>query len=254
MKDINKRIALLPEEKRTLLAKLSRQRHRRVASRRQPRTSPLAGPPEHTLRDEYDIVITGGGLAGLAPSIQLRRALPDRSVLVVNSTKHPAPEAGHKVGGIIGGNWRPLRYDSVLAIQSAHGRPATAQDGLALLPPYGDNRGLARRVELGPFENHVLPIPSATKSIAAASENMLAVNAGREGVGFIDECRVSGLTLGEGGAAHTIELKARRRAARGASASSRRRLGTSRDHPAQAGPFETVRSTTPTRRGWASSC
>lgn len=204
MKDINKRIAALPEEKRKLLARLV---SKEVESRESVASAEesAAHPPEHALQDEYDIVVMGGGLAGLTVSIQLRRALPQASILVVNSTKYPAPEAAHKVGESsveIGAHY----YDSVLGFKTHLEDRQLRKMGLRFFSPYGDNRDIARRVELGPFENHVLPIPSYQID-RGRFENMLAVQAGKEGVGFLDECHVSELSLGERGAPHVIELK-----------------------------------------------
>lgn len=203
MKDLNKRIAALPEEKRTLLARLVA---KETANRESVMTAEeaTARPPEHTLREAYDIVVMGGGLAGLAMSIQLRRALPEASILVVNSNKYPAPEAAHKVGESsveIGAHY----YDTVLGFKTHLEDRQLRKMGLRFFSPYGDNRNLAKRVELGPFENHVLPIPSYQID-RGRFENMLAVQAGKEGVGFLDECRVSELTLGSGGEPHAIQL------------------------------------------------
>ena len=46
----------------------------------------------------HDVVILGGGLAGLTLALQLRRRMPDLDVLVLERRTHPLPEAAHKVG------------------------------------------------------------------------------------------------------------------------------------------------------------
>ncbi len=46
----------------------------------------------------FDVVICGGGLAGLTLARQLRRSLPNLRVLVAERTTRPLPEATHKVG------------------------------------------------------------------------------------------------------------------------------------------------------------
>ena len=203
MKDLNKRIASLPEEKRALLARLV---SKDVESRESVANAEEAPArlPDHTLLKAYDIVVMGGGLAGLTVSIQLRRALPQAKILVVNSTKYPAPEAAHKVGESsveIGAHY----YDSVLGFKTHMEDRQLRKMGLRFFSPYGDNRDLAKRVELGPFENHVLPIPSYQID-RGRFENMLAAQAAKEGVGFLDECRVSELTLGASGAPHVLQL------------------------------------------------
>ena len=47
---------------------------------------------------EHDIVITGGGLAGLTLALQLKKSLSTSRILVLEKRKDPAPDAAHKVG------------------------------------------------------------------------------------------------------------------------------------------------------------
>jgi 2-polyprenyl-6-methoxyphenol hydroxylase-like FAD-dependent oxidoreductase len=47
---------------------------------------------------QHDVIILGGGLAGLTLALQLRQRLPDLKVLVLERRSHPVPEAAHKVG------------------------------------------------------------------------------------------------------------------------------------------------------------
>ncbi len=45
-----------------------------------------------------DLVVMGGGLAGLTLALQVRKALPDYRILVIERRAHPVPLAAHKVG------------------------------------------------------------------------------------------------------------------------------------------------------------
>ena len=46
----------------------------------------------------HDVLILGGGLAGLTLSLQLRQAMPDLDVRVIERRSHPVPAAAHKIG------------------------------------------------------------------------------------------------------------------------------------------------------------
>ena len=47
---------------------------------------------------KYDVIISGGGLAGLTLAIQLKKSSPDISILVLERRTSSAPIATHKVG------------------------------------------------------------------------------------------------------------------------------------------------------------
>ena len=50
------------------------------------------------MQTQYDVIIPGGGLAGLTLAIQLKRAKPDISILILESRATEATTAAHKVG------------------------------------------------------------------------------------------------------------------------------------------------------------
>ena len=47
---------------------------------------------------QHDVVITGGGLAGLTLALQLKQRFADLDILVLERRVHPVPVAAHKVG------------------------------------------------------------------------------------------------------------------------------------------------------------
>ena len=106
---------------------------------------------------KYDVVILGGGLAGLTLSLQLKRAKPDITILVLEKRESEAVVAAHKVGEStveLGSHY--LR--EVLGLKDyleAHELP---KHGLRFFFPSHHKEDITTRVELGPRER--LPAPS----------------------------------------------------------------------------------------------
>ena len=53
---------------------------------------------EQTLPSTQDVVICGGGFAGLLLARHLRQEMPELSVAVIDRMARPLPDAAHKVG------------------------------------------------------------------------------------------------------------------------------------------------------------
>ena len=51
-----------------------------------------------TSTSHHDVVIMGGGLAGLTLALQLKARLPELDILILERRSHPVPAAAHKVG------------------------------------------------------------------------------------------------------------------------------------------------------------
>jgi flavin-dependent dehydrogenase len=97
---------------------------------------------------EYDVVVLGGGLAGLTLALQLKRQRPETSIFVAERREGPAPQAAFKVGestvevgadyfGRVCGMRDHLEHDQLL------------KAGLRFFFPAGDNSDITRRLEWG---------------------------------------------------------------------------------------------------------
>ena len=101
------------------------------------------------MQAHYDVVILGGGLAGLTLARQLRQERASLRVLVLEKRTHPAPEAAHKVGESsveIGAHY----FGQVLGLDPHMADRQLPKFGIRYFFDDGQNRDLRHRYELGP--------------------------------------------------------------------------------------------------------
>lgn len=109
------------------------------------------------MQTNYDVIILGGGLAGLALSIQLKRSNPNISILVLERREGMATTAAHKVGEStveLGSHY----IREVLGLKEYLEEHELPKHGLRFFFTTGNKDDIATRVELGPRER--LPQPS----------------------------------------------------------------------------------------------
>lgn len=101
------------------------------------------------MKSRYDVVIAGGGLAGLTLARQLRREDPDIRLLVVEKQVHPFPEAAFKVGESsveIGAHY----FSEVLGLDAHLAGQQLPKLGLRYFFTSEGNRRVEDRAEAGP--------------------------------------------------------------------------------------------------------
>jgi flavin-dependent dehydrogenase len=143
-------------------------------------------------QDAYDVVILGGGLAGLSLARQLHLEAPSIRVLVAEKRQHPVREAAFKVGESsveIGAHY----FQKVLDLEP-HLRSAQLEKlGLRYFFPQGRNGDLTRRVELGAPEYSTVPSFQLDRG---RFENYLLQLARSSGTDVLDACTVRAIDLG----------------------------------------------------------
>lgn len=109
------------------------------------------------MKSNYDVIVAGGGLAGLTLTLQLKKMNPEISILVLEMRAGEAPDAAHKVGeSTVELGTHYLR--EVLDLKDYLEKEQLPKHGLRFFFSPQHKTDIARRVELGPRE--LLPIPS----------------------------------------------------------------------------------------------
>ena len=153
-----------------------------------------------------DVVIIGGGLAGLTLALQLRQTLPTLSVTVLERHRYPVPETTFKVGEsmVEVSSWY-LR--EILGLGNHLMESHLPKFGLRFFMSNSDNRDMGCRPEFGPLSSsenipnkpkkHLPGIHLPTYNIdRGCLENHLLECCRETDVEVLEACKVKSLNLG----------------------------------------------------------
>ena len=148
----------------------------------------------------HDVVIMGGGLAGLTLALQLKQSLPQLDILILERRRHPVAAAAHKVGEStveIAAHY----FGQVLGLESYLQERQLKKFGFRFF--FSDGReDLDRVTELG--ASTFLPTPSYQLDRGLFENDLARLVVGR-GCGFVDEATVRRFDLSSGGSAAAVQ-------------------------------------------------
>jgi flavin-dependent dehydrogenase len=156
------------------------------------------------METNYDVLICGGGLAGLTLARQLKLEIPELSVAIIDRLARPLPEAAHKVGES-SVELSTYYFGKVLHLESYFKQRHLPKLGLRYF--FGDAYGAFEdRPELGP--SLFPPMPSYQID-RGRLENDLRQIVADMGVKMFEAMIIDGIVLADGTEPHTVGCRQR---------------------------------------------
>ncbi|OGT30475.1 MAG: hypothetical protein A3E87_01370 [Gammaproteobacteria bacterium RIFCSPHIGHO2_12_FULL_35_23] len=146
----------------------------------------------------YDVIIIGGGLAGLSLTRQLLLANNNLKIAVLEFRKHPVAEAIHKVGESlveIGAHY----FNNRLQLGEHLKTDQLKKAGLRFFFTHQNNEDISQRIEFGAT---FFPKTPSFQLDRGRFENYLAQLITEQGAHFIDEAKVLAIDLNQN--SHTV--------------------------------------------------
>lgn len=152
--------------------------------------------------DSVDVVICGGGFAGLTLARQLRREHPGLSVAVIDRLERPLPEAAFKIGESTV-ELAAYYLRDILGLAEYMDRAHLRKLGLRFFFPRKDGSPgkLAERPEVGLSKFATVPSYQIDRG---RLENDLRAIVEADGVRLIEGARIDALEVGTDGAGHAV--------------------------------------------------
>ena len=147
----------------------------------------------------HDVIILGGGLAGLSLALQLKQRFSDIDILVLERRDHPVPEAAHKVGEStveIGAHY----FGTELGLKEHLRNRQLKKFGFRFFFSEG-RRDIDQVTEVGASRFLTTPAYQLDRGIF---ENFLGEEAAQRGIRFLDQATVREVQLGANGEAHRV--------------------------------------------------
>lgn len=148
----------------------------------------------------FDVVILGGGLAGLSLALQCHQEVPKARIAILEKNRHPAPEAAFKVGESTV-EVATHYFLNVLGLKEHLEQEQLPKLGLRFYFGAGDNQAIERRLELGGRD--FPPTPSFQLD-RGRFENFLAERCQSMGIQFIDGANIKDVRIARGSKDHHV--------------------------------------------------
>ena len=148
-----------------------------------------------------DVVVLGGGLAGLSFALQLKQKLPRCEITVLEKREHPVPEAAHKVGEStveVAAHY----FGEILGLKEHIRNQQLPKLGLRFFFPANGNQRIEDRLELG--GKRFAPCPSYQLD-RGRFENHLGDLCRERGIEFVDQAKIRDLGVSRRGR-HWVEF------------------------------------------------
>lgn len=151
----------------------------------------------------YDVIILGGGLAGLTCALHCRKQTPSATIAVIEKAGHPVPEATHKVGESsveVGAHY----LGEFLGFRDHLENDQIPKMGLRLFFDRGDNSKIENRLEVGGTD---FPPHQSYQFDRGRFENFLAEQCLDQDIDFISSARIKEVNLNSGKNNHVVRYE-----------------------------------------------